>query len=110
MILMFKVTKKPLTPNIVWDAEKNIALCRFTKGVFETNDKDLADKLQEMGHTVSGEADTPVGDDQANGTPEGDGADDSANQQNTNDADATDDEQVSGEADAAPKPNRRSRK
>ena len=54
---MFKVTKKPKTPNIIWDASSNRPLCRFVKGVFETNDEALASKLKDQGHTVEGEAD-----------------------------------------------------
>lgn len=54
---MFKVTKKPKTPNILWDASNNHPLCRFVKGVFETNDEVLASKLKDLGHTVEGEAD-----------------------------------------------------
>ena len=54
---MFKVTKKPKTPNIIWDASSNRHLCRFVKGVFETNDEALASKLKDLGHTVEGEAD-----------------------------------------------------
>lgn len=54
---MFKVTKKPKTPNILWDASNNRPLCRFVKGVFETNDEALASKLRDLGHTVEGEAD-----------------------------------------------------
>ena len=54
---MFKVTKKPKTPNIIWDASNNRPLCRFVKGVFETNDEALASKLKDLGHTVEGEAD-----------------------------------------------------
>lgn len=54
---MFKVTKKPKTPNIIWDASSNRPLCRFVKGVFETNDEALASKLKDLGHTVEGEAD-----------------------------------------------------
>lgn len=54
---MFKVTKKPKTPNILWDASNNRPLCRFVKGVFETNDEVLASKLKDLGHTVEGEAD-----------------------------------------------------
>lgn len=55
---MFKITKKPQTPNIVWDSEKKAPLCKFVKGVFETNDKQIADKLKAMGHTVTGKADS----------------------------------------------------
>lgn len=54
---MFKVTKKPKTPNILWDASSNRSLCRFVKGIFETNDETLASKLKDLGHTVEGEAD-----------------------------------------------------
>ena len=54
---MFKVTKKPKNPNIVWDSSGNRPLCKFVKGVFETNDEQIAFKLKSMGHTVTGEAD-----------------------------------------------------
>ena len=54
---MFKVSKKPKTPNILWDASSNRPLCKFVKGVFETNDEALASKLKDLGHTVEGEAD-----------------------------------------------------
>ena len=54
---MFKVTKKPKTPNILREATNNRPLCRFEKGVYETNDEALASKLKDLGHTVEGEAD-----------------------------------------------------
>ena len=54
---MFKITKKSKTPNIIWDTSNNRSLCRFVKGVFETNDETLASKLKDLGHTVEGEAD-----------------------------------------------------
>jgi len=54
---MFKVTQKPKTPNIIWDAAGNCPLCRFEKGVFATNDEALAAKLKSLGHMVEGEAD-----------------------------------------------------
>lgn len=54
---MFKVTKKPKTPNILWDASNNCPLCKFVKGVFETNDEALASKLKDMGYTVEGATD-----------------------------------------------------
>lgn len=54
---MFIVTKKPKTPNIVWDASAGRPLCRFVNGVFETNDEAVASKLKAMGHIVEGEAD-----------------------------------------------------
>ena len=60
---MFKVTKKPKTPNIVWDSSGNRPLCKFVKGVFETNDEQIAFKLKSMGHTVRGEADAKPLDD-----------------------------------------------
>lgn len=55
---MFRVTKKPKTPNIIWDAVNKRPLCKFDKkGILETNDETLAEKLKAMGHTVVGEAD-----------------------------------------------------
>lgn len=54
---MFKVTKKPKTPNMIWDASSDRPLCKFVKGVFETNDEALAYKLKGMGYTVEGKAD-----------------------------------------------------
>lgn len=54
---MFRVTKKPKTPNMVWDSDNNRPLCKFVKGIFETNDADIAEKLKAAGHTVTGEAD-----------------------------------------------------
>lgn len=54
---MMTVIKKPLTPNIVWDTETNKPLCKFNKGVFQTNDKVIADKLAALGHKVTGEVD-----------------------------------------------------
>lgn len=55
---MFIVTKKPKTPNMIWDAENKRPLCKFDKkGILETNDETLAKKLKVMGHTVTGEVD-----------------------------------------------------
>lgn len=54
---MFKVTKTPKTPNIIWDGNNNRPLCKFVNGAIETNDKALAEKLKALGHTVEGEAD-----------------------------------------------------
>lgn len=54
---MFKVIKKPKTPNIIWDASSNRPLCKFINGAIETNDEALASKLKDLGHTVEGEAD-----------------------------------------------------
>lgn len=54
---MFTVKKKAKTPNMVWDAANNRPLCKFVKGVFETNDEAVAEKLKCMGYEVTGEAD-----------------------------------------------------
>lgn len=54
---MFRVEKKPNTPNMIWDAANNRPLCRFVKGVFETNDETLVSTLKEMGYKVEGGAD-----------------------------------------------------
>lgn len=54
---MFRVEKKPKTPNMIWDAANNRPLCKFVKGVFETNDETLAFSLKGMGYKVEGEAD-----------------------------------------------------
>ena len=50
---MYKVTKKPNTPNIVWNADSKAPLCRFVKGRFETDDKKIADALKAKGYTVN---------------------------------------------------------
>ena len=54
---MFTVKKKAKTPNMVWDSANNRSLCKFVKGVFETNDEAVAEKLKGMGYEVTGEAD-----------------------------------------------------
>lgn len=54
---MFRVEKKPKTPNMIWNAANNRPLCKFVKGVFETNDEALAFSLKSMGYKVEGEAD-----------------------------------------------------
>lgn len=54
---MFKITKKPKTPNLIWDASSNRPVCKFVNGVFETNDEALSLKLKDLGHTVEGGAD-----------------------------------------------------
>lgn len=54
---MFKVVKKEKTANIVWDEKAGKPLCRFVNGVFETDDKELADRLKGMGHQVVEEVD-----------------------------------------------------
>lgn len=53
---MFKVTKTPHTPNMVWDPKNNRPLCKFVNGVFETDDTTTAEKLKKLGYTVEGEA------------------------------------------------------
>ncbi len=54
---MFTIKKKPLTPNIIWDANAGKPLCCFGhRGMLTTNDRDLAGKLAAMGHEVTGEA------------------------------------------------------
>lgn len=35
---------------IVWDGEHNQALCSFSQGVFETDDKELVKKLVALGY------------------------------------------------------------
>lgn len=54
---MFTVKKKAKTPNMVWDSANNRPLCKFVKGVFETNDEAVAEKLKGIGYEVTGEAD-----------------------------------------------------
>lgn len=56
---MFLVKKKPLTPNTVWDGDNGKSLCRFEKGIFETNDQAVADKLLALGYEVTGEDGKP---------------------------------------------------
>lgn len=55
---MFIVKKNPKTPNMIWDKANNRPLCKFVKGVFETNDEALASTLKGMGYEVDGEVDT----------------------------------------------------
>lgn len=52
---MFKVTKKPKTSNVLWNADDNRPLCRFVNGAFETDDENLALKLKDLGYAVEGE-------------------------------------------------------
>lgn len=52
-----KIIKKPLSPNMIWDPEKNKITCEFdSNGELETDDKKLAEKMADLGHTVEGEA------------------------------------------------------
>lgn len=64
---MFKVTKAPKTPNIIWDTSNNRSLCKFVNGVFVTNDKGVAEKLKALGHTVTGKADDKNPNNNSNG-------------------------------------------
>lgn len=50
---MYTVTKKPLAPNTVWDAETEKPLCRFEKGKFVTDDERIAKRLEAMGHAIN---------------------------------------------------------
>lgn len=96
---MFTVTKKPKTPNTIWDAANKRPLCKFDrKGILETNDETLAEKLKAMGHTVTGEVDnvTPV--DSETLESEGDGKDDGADSE-TLESDVGE-SNADGEADA----------
>lgn len=54
---MFRVTKTAKTPNMVWDSSENRPLCKFVKGVFETNDEEVASRLEGMGYKVEKETD-----------------------------------------------------
>lgn len=90
--MKYSISKKPLTPNSVWDAKSGMVVCHFVNGKFETDDADLAKKLEAMGHTVTkgadAEADAPKDD---NSDPaDGDGADgeDGIDGADGNDADA----------------------
>lgn len=75
---MFKITKNPKTPNMLWDPINKRVFCKFDKsGVIETNDPALAEILRNRGHKVEGESDFPVipPDDEVEvpeGIPEGD--------------------------------------
>lgn len=52
---MYIITKKPKTPNMIWDAKTNSVVVKFDEeGVFKTADKALAKKMKELGHTVEG--------------------------------------------------------
>jgi hypothetical protein len=50
---MYKVYGKK--NEIVWDAETDSPLIRFTDGVAETDDANVAKKLQKLGYKVEGE-------------------------------------------------------
>lgn len=95
---MYTVKKKPLTANIIWDNENNKPLCRFVKGVLQTNDSALAEQLKGAGYEVTGEADHTDSDGEtaAPETPE--------------QPDSPDSDDASGETAAPAKTTRRSRK
>lgn len=50
---MYKVLGKK--NEIVWDAETDSPLIRFTNGVAETDDTKVAEKLKNLGYKVEGE-------------------------------------------------------
>ena len=45
---------------IIWDAEFDRPLIRFTEGVAETDDANVAKKLKDLGYKVEGEASEEV--------------------------------------------------
>lgn len=100
---MFTVTKKPKTPNMIWDAENKRPLCKFDKkGILETNDETLAEKLKAMGHTVTGEVDkveTPVEPETPDSDGEPDAEGDSGEGVETPETD-TGEQKTDGEPDA----------
>ena len=51
---MFTATKAPNTSNLIWDAKNEKILCRFKKDKFETEDEEIARKLDSMGYSVAG--------------------------------------------------------
>lgn len=53
----YTITKRPLTPNSLWDDEKGGIFCSFSNGKIETDDDGLAEKLEALGHTVTRNAD-----------------------------------------------------
>jgi len=92
--MKYSISKKPLTPNSVWDAKSGMVVCHFVNGKFETDDADLAKKLEAMGHTVTkgadAEADAPKDDngDPADGDKGGADGEDGIDGADGNDADA----------------------
>ena len=51
--MKYTITKKPKTPNMLWDGKTKKIIVKFNeKGVFETDEKAVAEKLKELGHTV----------------------------------------------------------
>lgn len=51
--MKYTITKKPKTPNMLWDGKTKKVIAKFNeKGIFETDEKAVAEKLKELGHTV----------------------------------------------------------
>lgn len=51
--MKYTITKKPKTPNMLWDGKTKKIIAKFNeKGVFETDEKAVAEMLKELGHTV----------------------------------------------------------
>ena len=51
--MKYTITKKPKTPNMLWDGKTKKIIAKFNeKGVFETDNKEVAEKLKALGHTV----------------------------------------------------------
>ncbi len=51
--MKYTIIKKPKTPNMLWDAKTKKIVAKFNeKGVFETDNKEVAEKLKALGHTV----------------------------------------------------------
>jgi hypothetical protein len=104
---MFTVKKKPLTSNTIWDAENDRPLCRFVKGVFQTDDPAVAEQLKGLGYEVTGEADQPDSDGEPDAPDTQDQADSTDNADGGN-GDAEPDADAKGTT--APSKGRRSRK
>lgn len=52
-MFIIEKSKNRLMGNIIWDVEKNCELCRFEKGIIKTDSKEIADKMENMGCTVT---------------------------------------------------------
>jgi hypothetical protein len=89
---MFTVKKIPLTANTLWDEKNKKPLCKFNKGILETNDVELVEKLKELGYEVTGESDEVIDESEPDASPD---------ESETN---------VDSESDEDAKPKRRSRK
>ena len=49
---MYIVKNKAKSPKIVWDGKANKPLLKFEGGLFETEDKTIADKAKKLGYEV----------------------------------------------------------